>query len=42
MTLDHTFKEVISPNADTLYSFALVDLRGGPVVLTVPEVKGRY
>lgn len=42
VTLDHTFKEVISPNADTPYSFALVDLRAGPVVLTVPEVKGRY
>ncbi|MFV1970559.1 MAG: DUF1254 domain-containing protein, partial [Acidimicrobiia bacterium] len=41
-TLDHTFKEVISPNADTPYSFALLDLRAGPVVLTVPEVAGRY
>ncbi len=42
VTLDHTFKEVISPNADTPYSFALLDLRAGPVVLTVPEVIGRY
>ncbi len=42
VTLDHTFKDVISPNADTPYSFGLVDLRAGPVVLTVPEVKGRY
>jgi len=42
VTLDHTFKEVITPNADTPYSFALLDLRAGPVVLTVPEVKDRY
>jgi len=42
VTLDHTFKEVISPNADTPYSFGLLDLRAGPVVLTVPEVAGRY
>ena len=41
-TLDHTFKDVITPNADTPYSFGLVDLRAGPVVLTVPEVSGRY
>ena len=32
VTLDHTFKDVISPNADTPYSFGLLDLRGGPVV----------
>ncbi|MEE8407592.1 MAG: DUF1254 domain-containing protein [Acidimicrobiia bacterium] len=42
VTLDHTFKEVITPNADTPYSFGLLDLRAGPVVLTVPEVKDRY
>ncbi len=42
VTLDHTFKDVISPNADTPYSFGMLDLRGGPVVLTVPEVTGRY
>ncbi len=42
VTLDHTFKDVITPNADTPYSFGMLDLRGGPVVLTVPEVKGRY
>jgi len=41
-TLDHTFKDVITPNADTPYSFALLDLRAGPIVLTVPEVSGRY
>jgi hypothetical protein len=37
VTLDHTFKDVITPNADTPYSFALLDLRAGPLVLTVPE-----
>jgi hypothetical protein len=42
VTLDHTFTNVITPNADTPYSFALLDLRAGPVVLTVPEVTGRY
>ena len=42
MTLDHTFKGVITPNADTPYSFGLLDLRAGPVVLTVPEVSDRY
>ena len=42
VTLDHTFKDVITPNADTPYSFGMLDLRGGPVVLTVPEVNGRY
>jgi hypothetical protein len=42
VTLDHTFKDVISPNADTPYSYGLLDLRAGPVVLSVPEVSGRY
>ncbi len=37
VTLDHTFKDVITPNADTPYSFGLLDLRAGSVVLTVPE-----
>ena len=32
VTLDHTFKDVISPNADTPYSVSLLDLRAGPVV----------
>ena len=30
------------PNADFLYSQAWLDLSKGPVVLTVPETKGRY
>jgi hypothetical protein len=39
---DHTFHDVVSPNADTLYSTAWLDLQQGPVVLGVPEMKGRY
>ena len=34
-----TFK---TPNADTLYSNAYLDLSQGPVLLTVPPTKGRY
>jgi hypothetical protein len=41
-TLDHTFKEVVTPNADTLYSMALLDLRAEPMVLQVPPIKDRY
>ena len=31
-----------SPNADTLYSNAYLDLSDGPVLLTVPATNGRY
>ncbi len=41
-TLDHTFKDIITPNADTPYSFGMMDLRAEPVVIQVPEVAGRY
>ena len=41
-TLDHTFKDVISPNADTPYSFAGLDLRAEPLVLEVPQITDRY
>lgn len=33
---------VVAPNADTLYSVAWVDLSSGPMVLHVPDYKGRY
>jgi hypothetical protein len=42
VTLDHTFKDVVTPNADTPYSLALLDLRAEPLVLQVPEVTDRY
>jgi hypothetical protein len=41
-TLDYTFKDVITPNADTPYSMAMLDLRAEPVVLRVPPVSDRY
>jgi hypothetical protein len=41
-TFDHTFKDVITPNADTPYSMALLDLRAEPVVLQVPAITDRY
>lgn len=33
---------IVAPNRDTLYSIAVLDLRGGPLVLTLPEVTDRY
>jgi hypothetical protein len=41
-TLDYTFKDVITPNADTPYSAAALDLRAEPLVLSVPAVTDRY
>ncbi len=37
-----TSRVVVTPNADTLYSTAALDLRGGPMVLRVPNVTDRY
>jgi hypothetical protein len=39
---DPTFTEVVSPNADTLYSQAWLDVRKEPMILSVPEMGNRY
>ena len=39
---DHTSRKVTTPNNDTYYSTAQVDLSGGPVTLTVPPSGDRY
>ena len=40
--LDDTFRKVTSPNNDTLYSSAFLDLSRGPLIVEVPEIANRY
>ena len=39
---DATTREVTTPNNDTLYASAWLDLKNGPVTLTMPDLAGRY
>ena len=39
---DHRHRLVTTPNHDTLYSSAVIDLSLGPVALQVPAIGGRY
>lgn len=39
---DHTSRRVTTPNADTLYSSAVLNLSAGPVELILPDAPGRY
>jgi hypothetical protein len=36
------FQDIVRPNNDTMYSFAWLDLRAQPIVITVPKIEDRY
>jgi hypothetical protein len=37
-----TTRVVVAPNTDTLYAIAVIDLRPGPLLLTLPDIVDRY
>lgn len=37
-----TTRVVVAPNTDTLYAIAVLDLRSGPLLLTLPDILDRY
>jgi hypothetical protein len=39
---DEKSRDVTTPNNDTLYASAFLDLAAGPVILSMPEIAGRY
>ncbi len=39
---DHTFREVVRPNADTLYSIFWFDVSKEPQILSIADTGGRY
>jgi hypothetical protein len=39
---DHTFREVVRPNADTLYSILWFDVSKEPQILSIADTGGRY
>lgn len=39
---DSSFRDVVAPNADTLYSVAWLDLSAGPLVLQLPHLQQRW
>jgi hypothetical protein len=41
-TVDYTFKDVVKPNVDTIYSSVFADLSKGPYVLEIPPIDKYY